>query len=392
MLNFEYYNPARILFGKGEERQAGRQAARYSAKKRILLHYGSGSIKRNGVYDRVVASLKEEDIFFVELPGVVPNPRYSLAQKGIQLCRENDLDFILAVGGGSVIDSAKCIALGTHYQGDVWDYYLDNGKPVEHDVLGVGCVLTIPAAGSESSTGSVITREEGLLKRSYDGEVLIPKFSVLNPETTFTLPDYQTACGASDILAHLMERYFTQVPHVDVTDRLLEADMKTILYNAPVALREPDNYDVRAEIMWAGTIAHNNLLNTGRVGDWGSHNIEHELSGIYDIAHGAGLSIVFPAWMKYVYKDNIDKFVQFAVRVFDVQLPFEDKERIVWEGIRRLEAWYQSMGLPIRLSDANIPGDRLEEMAKKSVLHCEHVGHFKKLYAEDVHEILKLAL
>ncbi len=391
MINFEFYNPARIIFGKDTESQTGKQVSRYG--KRVLLHYGGGSIKANGVYDKVVKSLKEEGLFFVELSGVVPNPRLSLVKEGIKLCKENNIDFILAVGGGSVIDSAKGIAVGVNYNGDVWDLYMDNSKLNQlTDVLPVGVVLTIPAAGSESSTASVITNEEGWLKRSIGTELIIPKFAILNPETSYTLPAYQTACGASDILAHLMERYFTQVPNVDFTDRLIEANIRTILNNAPLALKNPHDYNTRAEIMWAGAVAHNNLLNTGRIGDWGSHDIEHEISGAYDIAHGAGLSIIFPAWMKYVYKQNKDKFVQFAMRVFDVDYSFDDKDRIIFEMIERLEGWYLRMGLPIRLSHVNIGDERLREMADKCMVGRTHVGNFQELKADDVYEIYKLAL
>ncbi len=391
MINFEFYNPARIIFGKDTESQAGKQISKFG--KRVLLHYGGGSIKANGVYDKVVKALQAEGLFFVELSGVVPNPRLSLVRKGIELCKENNLDFVLAVGGGSVIDSAKSIAAGVRYSGDVWELYMDNSKLTGlTEALPVGVVLTIPAAGSESSTASVITNEEGWLKRAINTEVIIPKFAVLNPESSYTLPAYQTACGASDIFAHLMERYFTQEPNVDFTDRLIEANIRTILNNAPLALKNPHDYNIRAEIMWAGAVAHNNLLNTGRIGDWGSHDIEHEISGAYDIAHGAGLSIVFPAWMKYVYKQNVDKFIQFAMRVFNVDFSFDDKEKIVFEMIERLEAWYVRMGLPIRLSDVNIGSERIREMADKCMVGRTYAGNFQQLKADDIYEIYKLAL
>ena len=256
----------------------------------------------------------------------------------------------------------------------------------------IGVILTIPAAGSETSSGTVITNDENQLKRSMGSEVLIPKFAILNPELTYSLPPYQTACGASDIVAHLMERYFTHVKHVDYTDRLIEASIRCILNFAPKVLVEPDNYDARAEIMWVGTIAHNNLLSTGRIGDWASHDIEHELSGAYDIAHGAGLSIIFPAWMKYVYKENPDRFVQFAVRVFDVDLPFENKEAIILEGISCLERFYKLMNLPTRLSDANIGEERLREMTDKAMIGRDAFGNFKNLTSEDIYNIYKLAL
>lgn len=388
MLNFEYCSPTRIVFGREAEKRTGELARRFG--KKVLVHYGGGSIKRNGVYDKVIASLKEAGVDFVELGGVQPNPRLSLVREGIRLCKEEGVDLILAVGGGSAIDSSKAIAAGLKYDGDVWDMFLDGSKgPFE--ALPVGVVLTIPAAGSECSNGCVITAEEGWLKRDIGGECLVPAFAVMNPEFTFTLPAYQTACGASDILAHMFERYFTQVTHTDLTDRLLEAAMRTILIQAPIVLREPENYDARAEVMWTGTIAHNNLLDTGRLGDWASHNIEHELSGMYDIAHGAGLAIVFPAWMRYCWKENPARFVQLAVRVFDVDLAFGQTQEIVEEMIRRLENWYRSLGMPVRLHEANIGEDRLREMAKKCFI-ARQIGNFKKLDEEDVYQIYRLAL
>lgn len=392
MINFEYYNPAKIIFGKGVENGVGREVAKYG--KRVLLHYGGGSIKRNGLYDRVVTSLKAEGLYVAELGGVQPNPRLSLVRKGVEICRENRIDFILAVGGGSTIDSSKAIAAAMRCKDDIWDYYLYDDKPIE-EALPVGVVLTIPAAGSESSDSSVITNEDGNYKRYIGGECLIPKFAFMNPEVTFTMPPHQIANGCSDIVAHLMERYFTRVKHVDFTDRLIEGAIRTILYHGPMALENPTDYDVRAEIMWTGTVAHNNLLNTGRIGDWASHDIEHELSAQYDIAHGAGLSIVFPAWMKYVYKTDIDKFVQFAVRVFDVSLAFDDPEKIVFEMIARLESWYRKMGLPTRLSDVGIGEEHLREMAEKCLAERDGrngLGNFRTLHVEDIYRIYQLAL
>ena len=390
MINFNFYNPARIVFGKGRELEAGTLVKKYGGKK-VLFHYGGGSIKKTGLYDKVIKVLKEEGIAFAELGGVVPNPRLSLVREGIKLCKEQNIDFILAVGGGSVIDSAKAIAAGVFADHDVWDFYTKKAMAPQK-ALPIGVILTIPAAGSETSSGSVITNDENWLKRSMGSEVLIPKFAILNPELTYSLPAYQTACGASDIMAHLMERYFTNVTHVDYTDRLIEASLRTVLNFAPKVLEEPDNYDARAEMMWVGTIAHSNLLSTGRIGDWGSHDIEHELSGAYDIAHGAGLSIIFPAWMKYVYKENPGRFVQFAVRVFDVDLAFENQEEIILEGIRRLESFYKRIGLPTRLKDVNIGEERLREMADKAMIGRDTFGNFKNLTSEDIYNIYRLAL
>ncbi len=389
MLNFQFYNPARIIFGKGEELNVGKYTAQYG--KKVLLHYGGGSIKKNGLYDKVIKALKEENIEVVELGGVCPNPVLSLVRKGIDICKKENIDFILAVGGGSVIDSAKAISVGAKVDEDIWEYFKDRKKEIKETVP-IGVILTIPATGSESSTSSVITNEENLFKRSISSTKYIPKFSILNPELTYTLPSYQTACGCSDILSHLMERYFTLVENVDFTDRLLEASMKTVINNAPLAIENPTDYNVRAEIMWVGTLAHNGLLNTGRIGDWASHYIEHELSALYNLTHGAGLSIITPAWMKYVYKENPDKFLQFAHRVFDVDFAYNEKEKTINEMIKRLENWYKSLGLPTRLHEVNIDNSNFEEMAEKCLVGRGLTGNFKKLDKKDICNIYELAL
>lgn len=388
MDSFTFRNPTRIIFGKDSENQVGSEVQHYSRK--ILLHYGGGSIKKTGLYQRVTASLKAAGIDFTELPGVKPNPRLSLVQEGIRLCRDNSLNFILAIGGGSVIDSAKAISIGVPYPGNVWDFY--TGKAVPGKALPIGTILTIPAAGSEASNGSVITNEDGWYKRAAGSDLLYPSFSILNPELAFTLPKYQVACGAADILAHLTERYFTNTLHVELTDRLIESTMKTVIHNTPKVLEQAENYDAWAEIMWAGTIAHNNLLNTGRLGDWASHDIEHEISGIYDVAHGAGLAVVFPAWMKYVWGHDVERFVQYAVRVWNVEYSFRSPEETALEGIRKLEQFFRSIGLPTTLAELNIPDDRLEEMAHKGTnAGTSTLGHFVELQKADVWNILKLA-
>jgi hypothetical protein len=386
MENFTFENATKIIFGKDAENQVGIETARYSSK--VLLHYGGGSIKKHGLYDRVLKSLEDADLEVIELGGVQPNPRLSLVKKGIEICRKEKVDFVLAVGGGSVIDSAKAIASGVFYNGDVWDFFTEKATAKEAICLGV--VLTIPAAGSESSAVTVITKEEGLYKRAFENEVLRPKFAILNPEISYTLPPYQTACGIADIMAHIMERYFTKVQNVDLTDRLCEATLKTVIDNAPLVLNKPDCYNARAEIMWAGTIAHNDLLGTGRIGDWASHGIAHELSGIYDITHGAALSIIFPAWMKYVYKKDPERFAQFASRVWNVEPDFRDIEKTALEGIKKLEDFYKEIGLPVTLKEANIPYDRFEEMAEKCTEGGPR-GNFVSLSRDDVLEILKLA-
>ena len=387
MLNFEFYNPAKIIFGKGTEENVGKQSANFG--KNILLHYGGGSIKKNGVYDKVIKSLKEQNLNIFELGDVKPNPRLSLVREGIKICKDKNIDFILAVGGGSVIDSAKAISIGAKYEGDVWDFFVKG--IVAKDSIPLGVVLTIPAAGSESSTSTVITNDEdNNYKRGMQSLEYIPKFAILNPEFCYSLPKYQIACGCCDILAHLMERYFTQVENVELSDRLIEGAVKTIINNAKIAYNDNTNYDAWAEIMWTGTIAHNNLLNMGRIGDWASHQIAHELSGIYDLTHGAALSIVMPAWMKYVYKDNIDKFYQFATRAFHII--DEDKEKAVLKMIETLEKWYKELDLPIKLSDANIEPVRFEEMAERAFLNKDVIGNFKKLYKEDLIKIYNLCV
>lgn len=386
MINFTFENPTKIIFGKDTESEVGIESAPYGAK--VLLHYGGGSIKRTGLYDKIVRVLEAEGLIIFEFGGVQPNPRISLVREGIDICRKNKIQFILAVGGGSVIDSAKAIGIGVPYNGDVWDFYTGKAQPTE--TLPVGVVLTIPAAGSESSVGSVITNEEGWYKRSTGGEILRPKFAIMNPELTYTLPQYQTAAGVADMMAHIFERYFTNEKNVDLTDRLCEATLRSIITNAKILLKEPLNYDARAEIMWAGAIAHNGLLGTGRVEDWATHDIEHELSGIYDIAHGAGLAILFPAWMEYVYRQDVNRFAQFAVRVWGVEPDFSSPEKVALEGIKRVKHFFKLIELPTSLSDADIPEDRFEEMAKKATENGS-LGSFVPLHAEDIVNIFSMA-
>ncbi len=386
MENFTYRSPTKIIFGKGTENRVGTETVKYG--KKVLLHYGGGSIKKYGLYERVLKSLKDAGMEVIELGGVQPNPRLSLVKKGIDMCRREKVDIILAVGGGSAIDSAKTIASGVPYDGDVWDFFA--GKAELKEIIPVGVVLTIPASGSESSNSSVVTNEDGMYKKGFTSELLRPEFAILNPENTFTLPQYQTACGSTDIMAHIMERYFTTVKNVELTDRLCEAALKTVINNTYEVLREPDNYAARAEIMWTGSIAHNNLLGTGRIGDWAPHKIEMEISGLYDLAHGAGLAIIFPAWMKYVYKNDIERFAQFAARVWNVEPDFNDTEKTAFSGIEKLENFFKEIGMPATLKEANIPYDRLEEMAEKCT-EMGPVGNFIKLDRNDVLKILEIA-
>lgn len=393
MDNFTFSSPTKIMFGKGMEAHVGKEIA--ACGKRILLHFGGSSAEKSGLLDRVRSSLRDAGVTVFELGGVKPNPRLDLVREGIQLCRSQKIEAILAVGGGSVIDSAKAIGAGFYYNGDVWDFYEYTASPSQ--TLPLGVVLTIPAAGSESSTSTVISNPELGLKRGMGTELLRPVFAIMNPELTFSLPAYQTVCGAADIMAHVMERYFTNTTHVELTDRLCEAVLRTVISSVPRILENPHDYDSRAEIMWAGSIAHNDLVGTGRQGCWGSHGIEHELSALYDVAHGAGLAVVFPAWMKYVYKHDVARFARFATEVWGVEPSWFNPEQTAREGIRRLEDFFVSVGLPVRLSQLHIPeGTSIErdipEMAAKAVLKGGgYTGNFVRLDARAVEAILNLA-
>ncbi len=382
MQNFTYQCGTKIIFGKGTENLVGEEAKGIGSK--ALLHYGTGSIKESGLYDRVVNSLKKSGIDFIELSGVVPNPRLSLVEKGIELCRKNKIDFILAVGGGSVIDSAKTIAAGFYYKGDAWDLFSKH-IPIEN-ALPVGTILTLPVAGSEASPNAVITNEKNKRKLAIGSNVLRPRFSILNPELTFTLSKFQTACGIADMMAHVIERYFTNTPNVDMTDKLCEATLRAVIKNARLVMKKPDDYNSRAEIMWASTIAHNGILGTGREEDWASHRIEHELSAFYDVAHGAGLAVIVPAWMKHVYKHDVKRFSQFGREVWDIKTGSD--EEIALNGIEAVKKFFKEIGLPTTLKELNIDDKRLNQMAKQ----CGSVGNFVKLNANDVLKIYKSAL
>ncbi len=389
MINFEFSNTTEIVFGKETQKQVGEKIRKYSDCGKALLVYGSDRIKRDGLFDQVAESLKAQGIEAVELGGVKPNPRLGLVREGIEICRKEGISFILAVGGGSVIDTAKAIGVGVPYEGDVWDFFL--GKDTPKKTLMTAAVCTIPAAGSESSLSAVITNEDGWYKKSINLDLIRPVFSIVNPELTYSLPAYQIGCGVVDMMTHIMERYFTNTDHVDLTDRLCEAALRSILVNGEKTLREPENYDYRAEIVWAGTLAHNGLLNTGRVQDWASHRIGLEMSGLYDIAHGASLAIVYPNWMKFVYKHDMDRFVQFAVRVFDVDLAYGRKEEIILEGISRMQEFFRKLGMPLTFADAGLPVDRFEEMADKATYgDTIPVGNFVKIGKADMMEIYEL--
>jgi alcohol dehydrogenase YqhD (iron-dependent ADH family) len=389
MDNFVFRNTTKIIFGRGREGEVGAEAKAFA--KKVLIHYGGGSVKRSGLFGRIVASLEASGLSWVELGGVLPNPRLALVHEGIELCRREGVGLVLALGGGSAIDSAKAIALGVPYAGEVWDFFA--GKATPSAALPIGTVLTIPAAGSEASTASVITNEEGMLKRGYNSSLLYPSFSILNPELAFSLPRAQVANGAADIMSHLMERYFTRVHPVELTDRLIEATFRTVIDTVPRVLAKSDDYDAWAELMWSGTLAHNNLLDTGRIGDWASHDLEHELSAAYDIAHGAGLAVVFPAWMKYVHKEEPARFAQLANRVWGIDNDFFDAERTALAGIARLEAFWSSLGLATRLSGLGIGPERIPEMADKcSAGGRKTVGNFVKIGRAEAEAIYRLAL
>lgn len=388
MENFTFYAPTYFVFGKETEKEAGRYVKRFGGK-HVLVHYGGGSVIRSGLLDRVKASLTAEGITFAELGGVKPNPRSGLVYEGIKLCREEKIDFILAVGGGSVIDSAKAIAAGALYDGDFWDYYQDG---VVEEALPVGTILTIAAAGSEGSTNSVITKEEGGFKRSTTGEALRPKFSIMNPALTQTLPAYQTACGITDIMAHLFERYMTNTKDVEVTDRLLEGLLLTMIKEGPRAIAEPDNYEARANIMWAGMLAHNNSCGVGRNQDWASHSIEHELSAIYDCAHGAGLAVVMPAVMEYNLKHDVMQFAKAAVRVWGCEMNFENPEETAREGIKRFREFLKKIGMPGNFAELGAKEEDIEKMAEIAChgdVRQGTIGGFVPLKKEDVIAIYK---
>jgi alcohol dehydrogenase YqhD (iron-dependent ADH family) len=387
MKDFYYYNPTKLSFGKDSVGFLGKLLSK--EHKRILLHYGGGSIKRTGLYDQVMDILKERNLEVYELPGVVPNPRLGLVREGIQICKEKDISFILAVGGGSVIDSAKAIAAGAKYDGDVWDFFTKEAFVEEAIPLGV--ILTIPATGSETSNGSVVTNEDGMLKRSFNSDLVRPEFAILNPELSMTLPDNQTFAGITDIISHVLERYFTHTENVDLTDNLCEGTLRAVIKNSYRLKEDPQDYAARAEIMQSGTIAHSGLLGLGRADDWSSHKIGHEISALYGTTHGVTLSIIFPAWMKYVYKENPARFARFAVEVFGIAPDDKSDEELALEAIEAFENFLRDIGMPTRLKEIGVSSDRFEEMAKKCVLSGP-IGQFKVLNEEDIIKIYQLAL
>ena len=388
MDNFQFYSPTEFIFGRDTESKAGEMVKKYGGTK-VLIHYGSGSAVKSGLIDRVKASLDESGIAYTELGGVKPNPRDTLIYQGIELCRNEGVDFILSVGGGSCIDSSKAIALGVPYDGDFWDFY-GTGKTVEK-ALPVGTVLTIAAAGSEGSGASVVTKEEGFLKRDVSSDLLRPRFSILNHELTCSLPAYQTACGATDIMAHVFERYFTNTREVEITDRLCEAVLLTMIKETPRVIEQPDNYEARANIMWAGTVAHNDIVGVGRSQDWNSHGIEHELSALYDCAHGAGLAVIMPAWMEFVYKHDVMRFAQMAVRVWGCQMNFEFPDETALEGIACFRSFLHSIGMPINFEQLGAREEDIPKLVKKFGIGDGKTGGFVHLSAQYVATIYRIA-
>ncbi len=392
MRDFVYYAPTEVVFGKESEEQVAGLVKKYGGHK-VLVHYGGRSAKKSGLLDKIFALLRQGGVDFVELGGVVPNPRLSLVQKGIDLCRKEKVDFLLAVGGGSVIDSCKAIACGVPFDGNVWDIYMGKAEPASY--LPVASVLTIPAAGSEMSDASVITNEDGDVKVGYSNPMSRPKFAIMNPVRTFTLPPYQTAAGVTDMMMHTMERYFSPEDDMDLTDALAEAVLRSMKENVYKVLADPEDYRARAQIMWGGSVAHNDLTGCGMTGDWATHQLEHELSGMFDVTHGAGLAAIWPSWARYVLKVNVSRFVRFAVNVMDVPNDFTDPEGTALKGIEAMERFYHSIGMPVNIHELigrDITDDEIKEMVRKCSRDGAFTqGTFKVLYPKDMEAIYQMA-
>lgn len=388
MESFVYQMPTKFVFGENKETEAGKYVKEFGGSK-VLLHYGGQSAERSGLLDRIAQSLNEEGIPYIKLGGVKPNPKSPLIYEGIRICREEKVDFILAVGGGSVIDSAKAIGLGVVNKDDIWEYYSKVKQPC--DMLPVGVVLTIAAAGSEGSNGSVVSfeREDGVYKRDCGGEFMRPKFAILNPALTGTLPPYQTACGIVDMMAHVLERYFTNTMDVELTDNLAEAILKTVIAEAPKVMEHPDDYQARANLMWAGTLAHNDLCGVDRGQDWASHNLEHELSALYDCAHGAGLAVVMPAWMEYVMEHNIMRMARFAVNVFGCRMDFANPANTAKEGIQALKTFWSSLGMPRSLEELGGKKEDIPTLVHMLELDKRTLGGYVRLDQEDCENIYR---
>jgi hypothetical protein len=392
MKDFNFYAPTEVVFGEQSEEQVARLVKKYGGTK-VLVHYGGQSAVRSGLLDKICGLLTESGIPFVKLGGVVPNPRLSLAKQGIDLCRKEGIDFILAIGGGSVIDSAKCIAYGVPFDGDVWDIYLGKAEPTQ--MLSVASVLTIPAAGSEMSESSVITNEDGDVKIGYSNNLSRPKFAIMNPRRTFTLPPYQTAAGVTDMMMHTMERYFTKDDDMDFTTDVAEAMLRSIKNAVFAVLKDPEDYRYRAQIMWGGSLMHNGLTGCGVADDWATHQLEHELSGMFDVTHGAGLAAMWPSWARYVMKENVSRFVRFAVNVMNVPNDFTDPEGTALKGIEAMERFYHAIGMPINIKELigrDITDDEIKEMTRKCSRDYKRTcGALKVLAASDMEAIYQMA-
>lgn len=391
MFNFEYYTPTEVCFGKGTVDRIGEYVKKYSGTK-VLIHYGGGSVVRSGLLERIKKLLDAADIAYVELGGVVPNPHLSKVYEGIELCRKEKVDFLLAVGGGSVIDSAKAIGYGLTNDGDVWDFFAHT-RTARH-CMPLGSVLTIAAAGSEMSNSCVITKEDTGEKRSYNNDIARPKFAIMDPELTMTLPDYQTACGCTDMLLHTQERYFTNGGNMEITDSIAEALMRTVIKYARILVHDPKNYEARAEIMWAGSLAHNGLTGCGNDGgDFASHMLEHEMGGMFDVAHGAGLAAIWASWARYVYRDCLPRFKKFALCVMEVENRGSDEE-IALAGIEAMESFYRSIGMPTNMKELGIEPteEQILEMAHRCVLAAGgQKGSAKVLREDDMAQIYRMA-
>ncbi|MEC9484843.1 MAG: iron-containing alcohol dehydrogenase [Candidatus Izemoplasma sp.] len=389
MDNFKFYSPTEFIFGQDVEKDIGKRLKKEGVNK-VFFHYGGGSIKKTGLYDTVVNALNEEKIEFVELGGVKPNPVDSLVYEGIELCQKENVDFVLAVGGGSVIDSAKAIAAGVKYDGDFWDFY--DRKAVVEEALPVGVILTIPAAGSEGSSATVITKESEGLKRGMGSDLLRPVFSFINPELTYTLPMWHTAAGISDMMAHIFERYISNSKDVVLTDRLMESTLISIMEAARVIVTDPNNYEARATICWAGTIAHNGILGVGREEEWTTHGLEHELSALYDMTHGAGLAVIFPAYMRYTLNQDVDRYYRLATEVFGVPHNYDHKKDVAEEGILRLVGFFKEIGMPTTLEEADAKKEDIPKLIEKlKINRGESFGNFMTLTLDDARKIYELA-
>ena len=388
MNDFDFYSPTYFVFGRGREAEAGTYVKKFGGS-RVLVLYGGQSAKRSGLLDRVLASLNGAGLHTVELGGVKPNPRSGLVYEGIDLCRKEGIDFLLAVGGGSVIDTAKAIAIGVPYEGDFWDFF--SGK-VPEKALPVGTVLTIAASGSEGSPDSIITNEKTLDKNSAEADCLRPCFSILDPALTESLPPYQTACGVTDIMAHAFERYFTNTEDVEVTDRLLEGVLLTMLHEGPRVMADPHDYGARANIMWAGMVCHNDMMGVGRKQDWNSHHLEHVLSALYDCAHGAGLAVIMPAWMRYCadHHDGL-RMAQMAVRVFGCQMDFADPRRTALEGIAAFRAFLKSIGMPLTFAEIGADPADIPKLVEMNHVGGGVTGGYVGLTSDAIRETYEIA-